>query len=246
MFKRVIVMLVLMMPLLISSVRANTCPCPEPAYGSAVIDGNVGEWNTSQDFFANLHRAGNSTKPIEAKLYLRYGCNTGTLYIMVKAEPGIPILDNPLDEHYVKLGKSDKLVDAGSGNDGTPPDFAWIGLNEDGTEAQGWEASTLLDKSVYDNFNVHTQVFDDGEEQTAAVAGRAICLKIVCPPTAVGLSEFTARNAHGVNEATILFLGLSGHLLFAIAIAFTALGLAAAVLWYCEWWPISPKKILGK
>jgi hypothetical protein len=44
----------------------------------------------------------------------------------------------------------------------------------------GFEASASLAPGSYTNLNVHVQVFDDGESQTSAVAGRAILLDILC------------------------------------------------------------------
>ena len=75
-----------------------------------------------------------------------------------------------------------KKVDGGSGDDGTPPDFAWIGQysEDDYVYAEGWEASAVIAPGSYLEFNCHTQVFDDGEPQTSAVANRAIALEIDC------------------------------------------------------------------
>ncbi|MBN2005123.1 MAG: hypothetical protein JXA21_17320, partial [Anaerolineae bacterium] len=148
--------------------------------GVADVDGDPGEWDLENDFYANMYRAGNPSKPIESKLYLRYDADTETLYVMVLAVPGVMLLVEP-DDAFVKLGNTVKLVDGNSGDDGVPPDFAWIGL--DGDQALGWEASMPLAIGTYTNLNVHTQVFDDGEAQTSAVEGRAIGLEILCEPT---------------------------------------------------------------
>ncbi len=158
----------------------QTVPSPGVPCGVAEVDGDSTEWDLTADFVANMYRAGNPTKPIESKLYLRYDVNTETLYVLVLAEPGVVVLADP-DDAFVKLGNTTKLVDGNSGDDGVPPDFAWVGLT--GDRALGWEASLPLALGAYDNFNVHTQVFDDGEAQTSAVEGRAISVEIVCEPT---------------------------------------------------------------
>ena len=170
-----------------------TAAVPVPTFGTATVDGNISEWDLTNDFFANMWRAGDSTKnnpSIDAKLYLRYDCDNEVLYALVLGETG-PVLELP-DDNFIKLGNSTKLVDGNDNNDGTPPDFAWIDL--DSGEADGWEASTPLAKGAYNNLNVHAQVFSDDEAQTAAVDGRAIDLEVDCEPTAVTLTSFTATS----------------------------------------------------
>ena len=63
----------------------------QPTYGTAVVDGNPGEWGMSADFFTNMYRAGNTTKEIEAKLYLRYNCDSGTMYALVLPAGNWPV-----------------------------------------------------------------------------------------------------------------------------------------------------------
>ena len=150
---------------------------PEPTYGTAIVDGTVSEWGAAT-LFANLYRAGNSSNPVLAKAYLRYDCTTQTLYALVVAVPGVAILTNVNgDEHFIKVNNS-TLVNANSGDDGIAPDFAWVG--QVGNNAQGWEASAVLTPGVYTDLDIHTQVFDGSERQTAAVAGRSIDLTIGC------------------------------------------------------------------
>jgi len=163
-------------------------PPPGVVCGVADVDGDSSEWDLTSDFVANMYRAGNPTKAIESKLYLRYDANTETLYVLVLAEPGVDVLVEP-DDAFVKLGNTNKLVDGNSGDDGVAPDFAWIGLN--GDRAAGWEASTPLAMGSYSNLNVHTQVFDDGEAQTSAVKNRSIGVEITCEATPTPTPEPT-------------------------------------------------------
>lgn len=176
---------------------------PQPTYGTAIVDGDSSEWNLAEDgsgdFFANMHRAAKSEKKVESKLYLRYDCETNTLYALVLGVEGVPVLVEP-DDSFLKLGNSDKLVDGNYGDDDSVPDFAWVGLSGDEETALGWEASASLSPGAYNNFNVHTQVDDcEGEEelgvcpQTSAVIDREIQLVIECEPTVIELESFTAN-----------------------------------------------------
>lgn len=168
----------LLLALLVSTLPAYGATPPEPTYGSATVDGDYSEWDLNNDHFAHMYRAGNPLKPIESHLYVRYDCQTETLYVLVLAEQGVPVLPQA-DDAFVKLGNATKLVDGNSGNDGVPPDFSWIVEGENGTYV-GFEASAPLPPGSYPNLNVHVQVFDDDESQTSAVADRAIQLDILC------------------------------------------------------------------
>lgn len=193
-------LLLLVPPAFVSAANPIIVAYPNPTYERAFVDGDPSEWDLTNDFFANMYLAANPNKPVRSKLYVRYDCRAGVLYVLVLAEPGHPIdVDSGAANHFVKLGISNKLVDAASGNDGTPPDFAWINLSPDGATADGWEASAYLAPGFYspanspqDGLNVHTNV-DDGD--TSAVANRQIDLQIICGPQAVTLASFTAAPA---------------------------------------------------
>ena len=161
-----------------ASAMAMAAP-PQPTYGVANVDGNIGEWDLANDFFANMYRAGKTDKEIESKLYLRYDCATKTLYALVLVVPGVTIITNPNnnDDHFIKIGNNNKLVDANDGDNGSPPDFRFVPF---GSFTIGWEASANLNNPLdIDNLNVHTQVNHDGS-QTSAVADRAIPLVLNC------------------------------------------------------------------
>ena len=78
--------------LLLSAAPALADNYSPTLFSSAVVDGDSSEWNLAQDFFANMHRAGKADKPLESKLYLRYDCLTQTMYVLVLAVPGVPVL----------------------------------------------------------------------------------------------------------------------------------------------------------
>jgi hypothetical protein len=168
--------LVVLLALFLAALPVQGATPPEPTYGSATVDGDYSEWDLNNDFFADMYRAGDPNKTVESKLYLRYDCQTQTLYALVLAVDGVTVLNQP-DDAFVKLGNATKLVDGNSGDNGVPPDFAWIQSNGDYI---GFEASASLAPGSYTNLNVHVQVFDDGASQTSAVAGRAILLDILC------------------------------------------------------------------
>lgn len=188
--------------------------------GTADVNGNSSEWNLANDFFANMYKAGNPNKETLAKLYLRYDCQTQTLYALVLVEPGHTIAANVgPGEHYLKLGVT-TLVNDASGDNGTPPDFAWINKRTGplGVDiADGWEASTSLTTGNYSNLNAHTNVDWNGAEwDTAAVANRSIQMNIVCAPSAVTLSSFHAQPdggnnwwAYWVGLASVVMAGVS-------------------------------------
>jgi uncharacterized repeat protein (TIGR01451 family) len=150
---------------------------PAPSSGSANVDGTIAEWNVVNDLFSDMIRAGGNggqTK-VESKLYLRYDCTTHTVFANVRAEPGVTIAADLPGESFIKVGGV-KKVDGMTGDDGTAPDFAWVGLS--GTAASGWEASFPLGVGSY-TINVHAQV-NDGGLQTSAVPGRSIPLVLAC------------------------------------------------------------------
>lgn len=168
------------------SLTARAAAQDQPNYGIADVDGIIspGEWDLTVDFFANMHRAAQAHKEVEAKLYLRYDCSTYTMFALVLPVGGLEIIvdEAPTDpaDAYIKINGSPQPVVTGySGDDDVPPDFAWIGMN--GTRAQGWEASFAMPEGSYTvGINAHTNVFNDDEQQTAGVPGRGIPLDLLC------------------------------------------------------------------
>ena len=159
-----------------AAATASATP-PAPSNGSANIDGNPAEWNTTTDFFSNMIRAGGNggQTTVESKLYLRYDCAAQVMYTLVTAEPGITIPTNLPNDNFVKIGGA-KQVDGSFGDDGIAPDFAYVGSASG--QSAGWEASFPLAPGSY-TLNVHAQV-EDGGLQTSAVPDRAIPLVVEC------------------------------------------------------------------
>lgn len=142
---------------------------PQPTYGTATVDGNAGEWNLTNDFFQHMYVAGDPSKANLSDAYLRYDCSTHTLYVLVlQVSPG-QILAQPANAWATINGAPQKVYTGSSGNDGTPPDFAWVGLN--GGFAQGYEASFSIAPGTY-TIVVHVEANDgSGTAQTSAFPG---------------------------------------------------------------------------
>jgi hypothetical protein len=163
----------------------------QPTYGSAVVDGAIGEWNLVGDFFSPMYHQANPKKTALGNLYMRYDCASNTIYaLVVVTETGYIPFDEP-DGSYLKIGKV-KLVDGESGCGGVPPDFALV-VDDEGQNV-GFEASAYVAEGSYSDLNVHTNVWWGGESQTVAVPGRAISITIQCPTNSVGLVSFQARS----------------------------------------------------
>lgn len=157
-----------------------------PSEGSATVDGATGDWSFGADFFANMTPGGSGSNVL-AKLYLRYDCDAEVLYALILAEDGQKILqEDPtgdagdLTESYLQVDGSGKAVHGGSGNNGTPPDFAFV--DPDGDVADGFEASASLEPGSH-TLRAHALVADDSQEDgyvAIDTAGRTVDLDIEC------------------------------------------------------------------
>ena len=167
----------------------------EPTYGSAVAGGGYAEWDLANDYFAPMFEAGVMDKTNFSDLYLRYECPTtsgadGILYALVLNQTPYLILDdnnsNWIKEYSIK---SSPLVDGGSGNDGTPPDFEYI---EESGVLVGWEASVSLPLGSYTQLEVHAQIVSEDAGGATSSTGKndPISLVLVCPP-AIDLEKHT-------------------------------------------------------
>lgn len=133
---------------------------PTPAAGSATVDGNTGDWSLGADFFGDMND-GVDGHPVRAKFYAKYDCDAEVLYGLVLVQGDEQARQDRPDEAYITIDGSGKLTDPSDGNDGTPPDFAWV--NGDGTLADGWEASGPLAPGSY-TIRAHVLVADDSAD----------------------------------------------------------------------------------
>lgn len=139
---------------------------PDVTYGTADVDGNPGEWDLDNDFFASLHAGSNTSFPARADSYARYDCTTGVLYMLVMARSGETIKTDEPNDHYVRIDGAGKLVSDLSGDDGAAPDFRFVG--QSGATAAGWEASGPLPPGTYD-IRVFTKVSADDTDGYDAI-----------------------------------------------------------------------------
>lgn len=182
--------------LLATSQFAFAANPPEPTYGSATVDGNIGEWDLTEDLFANMLRAqgqGGQTDVL-SKLYLRYNTSTSTLYVLVLTEgyPG----EKVGDEAWVKID-SVKAVDGDLAGQHNNRQFVWIGEGYDGNNShvKGFEASFNLSPGQY-LINVHLNVYEGGESQTSGTLHAGI--QLVVPETLIGTTLIAVIGAAAV------------------------------------------------
>jgi hypothetical protein len=152
---------------------------PSPSAGSATVDGSIADWSLSSNFFSDMTDAGVDGRPVRAKLYLQYDCEAEVLYGLVLVQGDEKARQDRPDEAYIRIDGSGKLISATHGNDGTPPDFAWV--NGDGTLADGWEGSGSLAPGTH-TIRAHVLVADDSRDGYTPmdVVGRNVPLVIEC------------------------------------------------------------------
>ena len=157
----------------------------EPIYGSAIVDGSYDEWNLLQDYFVPMYEAGVTGKTHFSDLYLRYDCPSeagaeGVLYALVLTRSPYQILDDN-SSNWIKEYSIQRfpLVEGGSGNDGTPPDFEYI---EENGILVGWEASISIALGNYSQLEVHAQIVN-GEGGATSSTGKddPISVDLICP-----------------------------------------------------------------
>jgi len=139
------------------------------------VDGFTDDWDLAQDLFANMHRAGDPTKKLECRAYLRFDCNLQIMYVLVLAEPGVVAWRHTTTTSatsWVALETPNhKVVNEYAGNDDHPPDFAWVdpGYDSDPSHVRGFEASFQLSTGD-DIIFIHQQTYEMGL-QTASTIG---------------------------------------------------------------------------
>lgn len=167
--------------LLVAAALAPTsfAAAPFPIAGTAVVDGDPSEWGAG-DHFADMTDNGEADGEVLATLSLRYDCETETLFALVLATGEGQLRQDRPDEAYLRIDGSGKLVDGNSGNDGTPPDFAWVG--GDGTSADGYEASASIAPGAY-TIRAHVLLWWDDSDGylTLDSVPREAPLTIDCP-----------------------------------------------------------------
>lgn len=151
-----------------------------PYNGTAVIDGNYGEWDLVGTYVGDMHRAGDDLKPVESKLYMMYNWSTITASFLVLTENDPLVYEAvPDDEHWVKV-------------DGTKVPFVIFEYVYDGSDIIGWEASAVIPCGTYPSIYVHTLI--DGEDNETSAIDAPLNVDCSLP---VELTSFTATNLNG-------------------------------------------------
>ena len=200
-FRVVVVVAVTLIAVILMAAFVSAATPPHPTYGTATVDGDASEWDLAEDgsgdFFANMYRTGNPTKPVEAKLYLRYDCDNNILYALVKTVNDLPIDTSKTEEQWINIDGGKKEVNDQSGDNGIPPDFHFV--PDAGTPKIGWEASVSLTTGNH-TIQVHTNVLDGGS-QTADTTVKD--LEIDCSPTcSLGDYVWYDVNGNGIRDAS--------------------------------------------
>ena len=183
---------------------------PSPTYGTAVVDGSIVEWNLSADRFAAMREDGYPNKPVVAYLYLRYDCASSTLYALVLGEDGVVFRQTRPENAYIRIDGSGKLFSGNSGNNGTPPDFAWV--DGDGTYAAGYEGSGKLDPGTY-TVRAHVLQPDNSADGYKEIdnTNRDAPLVIECAkPSASAEASESARASASTDPGTSPSSGVEG------------------------------------
>ncbi len=160
---------------------------PEPVYAAATVDGAPGEWSADAPWGTLV--SNDPPHRVIGSLSLRYECSTETLFALVTAAPGETFKTEDPGEAYLRLGPTGKLVSGLSGNDGVPPDFAWV--EQSGITAAGFEASASVTPGTYPaSLRVHAKLPDDSADgyETIDLDPRYRDLTIECPtvvPTSI-------------------------------------------------------------
>lgn len=191
----------------------------QPAYGSGiVVDGDPGEWDLTNDFFADMYVAGNSNNPVLSKLYLRYDCSTNLLYALVLDVIGDGLTpDQEPDEAWIKVYNigwpNNLLIDGEGGGNTLPRGFEWVyeTPGDDTTPLLGFEAYAQLSEGTYTEFEVHLNICGETSSTGKESQGNAIPLIIECDLLEMNLpQQFTlAQNyPNPFNPTTIINFGL--------------------------------------
>ncbi|HIH74381.1 MAG TPA: hypothetical protein HA306_03790 [Methanosarcina sp.] len=178
-------MLIAAIVAMVAFVSSASAAAPAPNYGTGImVDGNTNDWNLGADFFANMYEAGDPTKNVTSKLYLRYNCNEKVMYALVLEQDPYEAQLSPDDAWIAINTVSNKVVSGSTGDDGVPPDFAWV---YDGSDLIGYEASFAIDEGTY-KILAHINVAYGGETDRTSATVRdngqpALDLTISCPIT---------------------------------------------------------------
>lgn len=172
--KKLILLSIALIIAMVALISSASAVAPNPNYGSGIdVDGDYADWNLKEDYFADMYRAGNPTKVVESKLYLRYDCSESVMYALILAEDRAQILGKSKDTWIAINSVNNKVLRGIDVDDGNPPDFAWV---YDGDKLIGCEGSFRIDEGDY-KILAQTEVSATHREKEKP----ALDLTISCP-----------------------------------------------------------------
>ncbi len=179
---------------------------------NVTVDGSyttvAGEWDLTNDFFKGMWIAGDDTKQLLSKSYLKYDCNTQTMYVLVLKESGTSIDGNAEAWVRIRQNKDDALfeddgvteknpiVQESTGDDGTPPDFTMI-LN--GATEIGYEASFKVRPGVWD-IEMHMNINGNTSSSGKFAQGTPTPLVIECGEVKLGDKVWYDKDENGIQD----------------------------------------------
>ncbi|MEK6721138.1 MAG: hypothetical protein AABZ33_10790 [Chloroflexota bacterium] len=170
---------------------------PVPLPGAAVIDGDPSEW-TSGDLFTTMQHHGSAK--VVGTFSLRYDCATQILSALVLSTDGAIFKSDRPEVAFLRIDGAGKLVSGESGDDGIPPDFAWVG--QIGSAARGFEASGVVLPGEH-TIRAHILMFDDSADGYLTIDSNPPTgpLSLSCPSATSGpsgsVAAFTATPTVG-------------------------------------------------
>jgi hypothetical protein len=81
---------------------------PEPTYGTAVVDGDISEWDLTDDYFAAMGEGFDPITKHASDLYLRYDCSTQTLFELVTTLEGYTLDEN--GDVWIAIGSENNKI----------------------------------------------------------------------------------------------------------------------------------------
>ena len=171
-----------------SLITPVTASANEPAYGCGIVtDGDPGEWDLINDFFADMYGTGNSDNPVLSHLYLRYCCSTNILCALVLDVPNDGYTPDFIpSDAWIRIyhigWSNDKLIDGNGNGNTTPRAFEWV-YEIPGDETSpllGFEACGQLDEGYYSEFEAHMDISGQTSSTGMESHGDAIPLTVFC------------------------------------------------------------------
>jgi hypothetical protein len=135
---------------------------PIPNAGTATINGNPSEWDTtipSNDYFAPMYEAGKLDKDILARAYVRYDVETETCYVLVLSINGQSVEKKSSEAWIAINGVSNKVIT------GSSTSFKWVPAPGSTTRVIGYEASFHLKRGNTYTIIIHCDVWSTGDRE---------------------------------------------------------------------------------